>query len=67
MMFISVKMITVQNQHDKIKTNCIEECKKLAKCQTRYFAKAFIFIISTWCVYHAVHLVLQLRKSFDPK
>ena len=57
----------MQNQHDKMKTNCIEEGKKLAKYQTRYFAKTFISIISTWCIYHAVHLVLQLHKSFDPK
>ena len=53
----------MQNQHDKIRTNYIEECKKLAKYQTRYFAKTFIFIISTWCIYRAAHLVLQLHKS----
>ena len=57
----SVKMI------NNAKSNCIEKRKKLAKYQTRYFAKTFIFIISIWCVYHAVHLVLQLCKSFDPK
>ena len=57
----------MQNQHGKTKTNCIEECKNLTKYQTRYFVKTFIFIIYTWCVYHAVHSVLQLHKSFDPK
>ena len=33
--------------------------------QTWYFVKIFIFMISTWCIYYAVHLVLQLGKSFD--
>ena len=65
--FFQLKWSTMQNQHGKIKTNCIEECKKLAKYQTKYFTKTFIFIISTWFVYHAVYLVLQLHKSFDPK
>ena len=57
----------MQNQHGKIKANYLEGCKKLAKYQTRYFVKTFNFIISTWCIFHAVHLVLQLHKSFDPK
>ena len=45
---------TWQNQ------NCLEECNKLCKYQTRYLVRTFIFIISTWCVYHAIHYVLQL-------
>ena len=35
--------------------NCLDECKKLGKYQTRYLIRTFIFIISTWCVHHAVH------------
>ena len=57
-----VKMIN----NGKIKTNCLEECKELAKYQTRYFIKTFIFIISACCFYHAVHLVLQLLIPRDP-
>ena len=48
---------TWQNQ------NCLEECNKLCKYQTRYLVRTFIFIISTWCVYHAIHLCFT---TFDP-
>ena len=43
--------------------------QEIGKYQTRYLVKTFIFIfiISTWCVNHAVHYVLQLRQSFDYK
>ena len=44
----------MQNQHGKIKINGLEECNKLGKYQTRYLVKTF-FIISTWCVSHAIH------------
>ena len=55
----------MQNQHDKIRINCLEECNKSRKYQARYLVRVFVFIISTWCVYHAIHHVLQFRKSFD--
>ena len=36
--------------------------------KTRCLVRAFIFIIiSTWCVYHVAHYVLQLDKAFEPK
>ena len=57
---------TIKNQHGKIRIYCLEECNKLHKYQTRFSVRTFIFIISTWGVYHAIHYVLQLRKSFNP-
>ena len=65
--FFKLELSTLQNQHGKIKINCLKKCMKLGTYQTQYLVKTFISIISTWCIYHAVHLVLQLHKSFDPQ
>ena len=46
---------TWQNQR------CLEKCNKLRKYQTRDLVGTFIFVICTWCFYHAIHYVLQLH------
>ena len=61
-----LKWSTIKNQHGKIRIYFLEECNKLHKYQTRFSVKTFIFIISTWGVYHAIHYVLQLPKYFNP-
>ena len=61
-----LKWSTIKNQHGKIRIYFLEECNKLHKYQTRFSVKTFIFIISTWGVYHAIYYVLQLPKYFNP-
>ena len=57
----------MQNQHDKIKINCLEGYKKLGKYQTRYLVKNIYFYHFYMVRLSCCNLVIQFCKSFDPK